>query len=128
MTTTRSRQPRTPEEGYHLTHDLTDKAIEFIQDAKAIAPDKPFFLYFCPGAAHAPHHAPKEWVGPVQGQVRHGLRGLSARSSSSDRRSWASCPRAPSCRRSTPTSTTRAPTDKSWPELDTVRPWDSLIG
>jgi len=48
-------QPRTPEEGYHLTEDLTDKAIEFIQDSKAIAPEKPFFMYYCPGAAHAPH-------------------------------------------------------------------------
>jgi arylsulfatase A-like enzyme len=50
--------PKSPEQGYHLTVDLTDKAIEFIQDAKAIAPDKPFFMYFCPGAAHAPHHVP----------------------------------------------------------------------
>jgi arylsulfatase A-like enzyme len=61
------RPPRTPEEGYHLTVDLTDKAIEFVQDAKAIAPDKPFFLYYCPGAAHAPHHAPKEWIDRYNG-------------------------------------------------------------
>jgi arylsulfatase len=52
--------PATPEEGYHLTVDLTDKALEFIKDAKVLAPDKPFFLYYAPGAAHAPHHAPKE--------------------------------------------------------------------
>ncbi|MGZ6644389.1 MAG: sulfatase-like hydrolase/transferase, partial [Solirubrobacteraceae bacterium] len=50
--------PRTPAEGYHLTEDITDKALEFIRDAKAIAPDKPFFLYYAPGACHAPHHAP----------------------------------------------------------------------
>ena len=68
--------PATPEQGYHLTTDLTDKAIEFIRDSKMLAPDKPFFMYFCPGATHAPHHAPKEWIGQVQGQVRHGLRGL----------------------------------------------------
>ena len=42
-------QPKDPEEGYHLTEDLTDKALEFISDAKAIAPDKPFFLYYAPG-------------------------------------------------------------------------------
>ena len=59
--------PKTPEEGYHLTVDLTDKAIEFIQDAKAIAPDKPFFLYYCPGAAHAPHHVSKEWADKYKG-------------------------------------------------------------
>ena len=74
-TTIRSTPPATPEEGYHLTVDLTDKAIEFIQDAKAIAPDKPFFLYYCPGAAHAPHHVPAGVDRAVQGQVRHGLRG-----------------------------------------------------
>ena len=48
--------------GLHLTDDITDKALEFIKDAKAIAPDKPFFLYYAPGACHAPHHAPKEWI------------------------------------------------------------------
>src|SRR5207253_2766217 len=52
---------KTPEEGYHLTVDLVDKAKAFIADAKQVAPDKPFFLYFCPGAMHAPHHVPKEW-------------------------------------------------------------------
>ncbi len=43
-------QPALPSEGYHLTTDLTNKALEFIRDAKAVAPDKPFFLYYCPGA------------------------------------------------------------------------------
>ena len=68
-------QPQSPEEGYHLTEDITDKAIEFIKDAKAIAPEKPFFLYYAPGACHAPHHAPKEWIDRYKGQLRHGLRG-----------------------------------------------------
>ena len=65
-------QPRSPEDGYHLTTDLTDKALEFIRDAKAVAPDKPFFLYFCPGACHAPHHAPKEWIDKYQGKFDMG--------------------------------------------------------
>ncbi len=56
------RPPRTPEEGYHLTEDLADRAIEFIADAKQVAPEKPFFMYFCPGAAHAPPQVPKEWA------------------------------------------------------------------
>ena len=68
-------QPKSPEDGYHLTEDITDKALEFIKDAKAIAPDKPFFLYYAPGACHAPHHAPKEWIEKFRGQLRHGLRG-----------------------------------------------------
>jgi len=63
---------KTPEEGYHLTEDLTDKAISFIADSKQVAPDKPFFMYFCPGAAHAPHHVPKEWADKYKGQFDDG--------------------------------------------------------
>jgi len=54
-------QPRTAEEGYHLTEDLADKAIEFLTDLRNVEPAKPFFLYFCTGAGHAPHHVPPEW-------------------------------------------------------------------
>src|ERR1044072_3162284 len=53
-------QPAMPEDGYHLTTDLTDKAIEFVKDAKAIAAEKPFFMYFCPGATPAPPPVSKE--------------------------------------------------------------------
>jgi arylsulfatase len=63
---------KTPEEGYHLTEDLVDKAISFIADAKQVAPDKPFFMYFCPGAMHAPHHVPKEWADKYKGQFDEG--------------------------------------------------------
>jgi arylsulfatase len=64
--------PRTPEEGYHLTEDLADKAIEFIADAKQVAPHKPFFLDFCTGATHAPHHVPREWADRYAGQFDDG--------------------------------------------------------
>ncbi len=64
--------PKTPEEGYHLTVDLVDKAKSFIADAKQIAPDKPFFMYFCPGAGHAPHHVPKEWADKYKGAFDDG--------------------------------------------------------
>jgi arylsulfatase A-like enzyme len=64
--------PKTPEQGYHFTEDLTDKAISFIADSKQVAPDKPFFLYFCPGAMHAPHHAPKEWIDKYKGKFDMG--------------------------------------------------------
>ena len=53
--------PKTPEEGYHLTEDLTDKAIEFIRDTLNVDPDAPFCMYLSYGANHAPHHTPKEW-------------------------------------------------------------------
>jgi arylsulfatase len=64
--------PRTPEEGYHLTEDLVDRAIEFVADAKQVAPEKPFFLYFCPGAMHAPHQVPREWADDYKGQFDDG--------------------------------------------------------
>ena len=69
-------QPKSPQEGYHLTEDLTDKALEFIKDAKVLAPDKPFFLYYAPGAAHAPHHAPKEWIAKFRGRFDMGYEAL----------------------------------------------------
>ena len=69
-------QPKSPDEGYHLTEDLTDKALEFIKDAKVIAPDKPFFLYYAPGAAHAPHHAPKEWIDKFKGRFDMGYEAM----------------------------------------------------
>ena len=64
--------PRTPEEGYTLNEDLADKAIQFIADAKQVAPNKPFYLHFCPGATHAPHHVPKEWADKYQGRFDDG--------------------------------------------------------
>lgn len=64
--------PKTPEEGYHLTEDLVDKAIQFIGDGKQIAPDKPFFMYFCTGAMHAPHHVTKEWADKYKGKFDDG--------------------------------------------------------
>jgi arylsulfatase A-like enzyme len=64
--------PKTPEQGYHLTEDLVDKALQFIGDSKQVAPDKPFFLYFCTGAMHAPHHVPKAWADRYRGAFDEG--------------------------------------------------------
>ena len=60
--------PRTHEEGYHLNADLADRAIEFVTDLRAVAPDKPFFLYYCPGAGHSPHHVEPEWIERCRGR------------------------------------------------------------
>jgi arylsulfatase A-like enzyme len=68
----RVEPPKTPEEGYHLTEDLTDKAISFIADSKQVAPNKPFFMYFATGAMHAPHHVPKEWADRYKGKFDEG--------------------------------------------------------
>ncbi|MBO9519172.1 MAG: arylsulfatase [Porphyrobacter sp.] len=63
---------RTPEEGYHLMEDMTDKAINWMGQQKALASDKPFFMYFAPGATHAPHHVPKEWADKYKGKFDGG--------------------------------------------------------
>ncbi|MEP9360908.1 arylsulfatase [Sphingomonas sp. KR3-1] len=63
---------RSPEEGYHFMEDMTDRAINWIRYSKSVAPDKPYFCYFAPGAAHAPHHAPAEWRDKFKGEFDHG--------------------------------------------------------
>ena len=63
---------RTPEEGYHLTEDMTDRAIDWVRQQKALMPDKPFFAYFAPGATHAPHHVPIEWSDKYKGRFDQG--------------------------------------------------------
>jgi arylsulfatase A-like enzyme len=63
---------RTPEEGYHFTEDMTDHTIEWIRQQKALMPDKPFFVYYAPGATHAPHHVPTEWSDKYKGKFDQG--------------------------------------------------------
>jgi arylsulfatase A-like enzyme len=69
---TQTEPEKTPEEGYHLTPDLVEKAKGMIADSKQVAPDKPFFMYFCTGAQHAPHHVPKEWADKYKGKFDKG--------------------------------------------------------
>jgi arylsulfatase A-like enzyme len=63
---------KAPEEGYHLTEDLTDKAVTWVSQQKSLMPDKPFFMYFAPGATHAPHHVPAEWSEKYKGRFDQG--------------------------------------------------------
>ncbi|HEU0246019.1 MAG TPA: arylsulfatase [Gaiellaceae bacterium] len=70
--TTAVEPDRTPEEGYHFTDDMTDKAVQWIRQQKALMPDRPFFVYFAPGATHAPHHVPKEWSDKYKGRFDQG--------------------------------------------------------
>jgi arylsulfatase A-like enzyme len=64
--------PKTAEEGYHFTDDMTDKAISWVRQQKALMGEKPFFMYFAPGACHAPHHVPKEWADKYKGKFDQG--------------------------------------------------------
>jgi arylsulfatase A-like enzyme len=63
---------RPPEEGYHFTDDLTDHAIDWVRQQRALMRDKPFFAYFAPGATHAPHHVPAEWADRYRGRFDQG--------------------------------------------------------
>jgi arylsulfatase A-like enzyme len=63
---------RTPEEGYHFTEDMTERAIDWVRQQKALMPDKPFFMYYAPGATHAPHHVPTEWSDKYKGKFDQG--------------------------------------------------------
>ncbi|MDQ0913702.1 arylsulfatase A-like enzyme [Streptomyces canus] len=65
-------QPTMPEDGYHFSTDITDKALEFIGDVKAIAPDRPVFLYYAPGRGHAPRQVPREWIERYRGRFDAG--------------------------------------------------------
>ena len=65
--TTAVEPPRTPEEGYTLTEDLGDRAITWVRQQKALMPDKPFFMYWAPGATHAPHQVPEKWSDKYRG-------------------------------------------------------------
>jgi len=70
--TTPVEPDRTPEDGYHLTDDMTDKAIKWVRQQKTLMPDKPFFMYYAPGATHAPHHVPPEWSEKYKGRFDRG--------------------------------------------------------
>jgi arylsulfatase A-like enzyme len=65
-------QPYGPEDGYHLSKDLVDQAMQMIRDQKASNPSKPWFMWLCPGANHAPHHAPKEYADKYKGKFDGG--------------------------------------------------------
>src|SRR5688500_3954993 len=77
--TTPVEPSKTPEEGYHFTEDMTDKAIGWVRQQKALMPDKPFLMYFAPGAAHAPHQAPKEFIDRYKGEFDDGWDALRER-------------------------------------------------
>ena len=93
------RPPRTVAEGYHLSDDLADRAIEFLGDLRAVDAEQPFFLYFATGACHSPHHAPPEWIERYRGQFDDGWDAWRERDVRPPASRRACCPRAPSCRR-----------------------------
>lgn len=67
---TRVEQPNIP--NYHFTTDMTTQAINWVSAQQSLTPDKPFYIYFAPGATHAPHHVPKEWIARYKGEFAAG--------------------------------------------------------
>jgi arylsulfatase A-like enzyme len=120
-------QPRMPEEGYHLTEDLTDRAIGFIKDSKVMAPDKPFFLYYAPGACHAPHHAPKAWIEKFRGRFDMGYEEIRSRTLARQQE-MGIVPPDTDLPPVNPLGTMESHTDPRKPmnEMDTTRPWETL--
>ena len=121
-------QPHSPEEGYHLTEDITDKALEFIRDAKAVAPEKPFFLYYAPGACHAPHHAPREWIERYRGRFDQGYEALREQTLARQK-TLGIVPADTELPPVNPIGTSEdrtGPDGKPFPPLDFTRPWASL--
>jgi arylsulfatase len=112
-------QPYLPEDGYHLSKDLADKALEFIRDSKQTEPDKPWYLWFCPGANHAPHHAPEEYIAKYRGQFDDGYEAY---------REWVLARMIE--RGILPEGTELTPINPMTPgtfsEADAVRPWETL--
>jgi arylsulfatase len=108
-----------PEEGYHLSKDLADNAIRMLRDQKSSNPSKPWYMWFCPGANHAPHHAPQDYIDKYKGKFDDGYEAY---------REWV-LPRMvakgifPEGTKMTPINP--LPEDVAAAN-DAVRPWDSL--
>ncbi len=118
-------QPYLPEEGYHFSKDITDKALQYIRDADAVAPGKPWFMYFSPGAAHAPHHVPKEWADKYKGKFDMGYEQY--REEALKRQiDMGLIPEGTELPPLNPYADAKGPNGEPWPEQDLVRPWDSL--
>jgi arylsulfatase A-like enzyme len=117
--------PKTPEEGYHFSIDITDKAISFVRDMKAVAPEKPFFLYYAFGAGHAPHHSPKEWADKYKGQFDMGYEAY-RELVFKRQKAMGIIPANAELSPINPLADQKGPKGQPWPEQDTVLPWDGL--
>jgi arylsulfatase A-like enzyme len=109
--TTRVDPPTSPEQGYHLSDDLTDKAIDWIREQQTATPDRPFFAYVAYGATHAPHQVPERFRGRHKGQFDMGWDRLREQTLAVQKKAGLVPPEARLARR---------------PEG--VKPWDELTG
>ncbi|MFR9799535.1 sulfatase-like hydrolase/transferase [Streptomyces sp. MS06] len=119
--------PATPEQGYHIAKDFSDQAIRFIRDAKAVRPEKPFFMYLSLDAAHAPHHVFKEWADRYRGVFDEGYEAIRPRILRRQKELGLlpeDTELSPINPHGEPAVT--GPDGQLWPMLDSVRPWADL--
>ncbi|SOX55901.1 Arylsulfatase [Mycobacterium ahvazicum] len=117
--------PATPEQGYHLSKDLADRAIGFLRDHRSAAPDKPWFMYMCPGAGHSPHQVAAEWADRYAGRFDMGYdryREIAL----ANQKAQGLLPGDTELSPINPYADCTNPDGLPWPEHDTVTPWDSL--
>ncbi|MEL4317438.1 arylsulfatase [Leifsonia sp. YIM 134122] len=117
--------PALPSEGYHLSKDLADRAIEFIRDAKVTAAEKPWFTYFAPGAGHAPHHVFTEWADKYKGEFSMGYEKY-REVVLANQIQLGVLPAGTELPPINPYEHATSGDGQQWPASDLVRPWDSL--
>ena len=113
------------DDDYHLSRDLVNRAISMIADAKQIAPDRPFFMHFCPGAGHAPHHAPKEWIDKYKGRFDEGYEAIRP-SILANQKKLGMVPENTELSPINPLLGQKSVEGLPIADVDVVRPWDSL--
>ena len=119
--------PYGPEDGYHISKDLADKAIEFIKDSKAVNPDKPWYMYYCPGCAHAPHQVWQEWIDKYKGRFDEGYEEIRKTILANQKELGLlseDTELSPINPHGEPDVV--GPSGVPWPALDYVKPWDTL--
>ena len=118
-------QPYMPEQGYHFSKDITDKALQYIRDGKASDPEKPWFLYFAPGCGHAPHHVPKEWADRYKGKFDMGYENYREQTIARQIE-MGLLPNGTKLTPLNPYVNEKGPEGQPWPQQDTIRPWGEL--
>ncbi|MCX2715348.1 arylsulfatase [Mycolicibacterium sp. J2] len=117
--------PASPEQGYHLSKDLADNAIGFLRDHRATAPDKPWFMYLCPGAGHSPHQVSTEWADRYQGVFDMGYERY-RETALANQKALGLLPPDTELSPMNPYADATSPDGIPWPANENVRPWDSL--
>ncbi|MDY6998198.1 MAG: arylsulfatase [Actinomycetota bacterium] len=117
--------PASPEQGYHLSKDLADNAIGFLREHRSAAPDKPWFLYLCPGAGHSPHQVDTEWADRYRGCFDMGYERY-REIVLANQKELGLLPEGTELSPMNPYAEATSAEGLPWPEHDTVTPWDSL--